>query len=130
MVTSAAISSNTGHLSLTWQYDGDFLVSVEAESCGFSGHADGHVADDEFKQFVSSLKDLERTRQGEATFSSAMPGDFEVSIRSLDSQGHLGVQGKLYFCDYGSRYGHVNQLTFCFEFDPSDLAAFIKSVDA
>ena len=127
-MSTASIFSDTDRLSLDWQYDGDFLVSIEAESYGFTGHADGHVAENDFQQFVKSLRDLERTRLCDATLVSAMPGEFEVSIRSLDNLGHLAVQGKLSWDD-GTYYEHVNQLTFSFEFDPSGLAAFVKSFD-
>ena len=102
---------------------GDFLVAVEAEVEGFSGHADGHVVGDHWKAFMESLRQLEKTRKGSALLESAAPGEFEVLIRAVNGRGHMGISGALRYCVQEER---GQRLEFSFEFDPSQLMAAAK----
>lgn len=106
---------------------GDFLVSVEARSRGFSGHADGHVVGADWHSFVRQLSVLEAERKGEAHLISATPGEFDIEIKSLDSRGHLGVSGILSYRCPGDEERFLQRLNFAFEFDPSKLAAFASA---
>ena len=126
----ASISSDSGHLLLSFRFDGDFYVAIDAASHGYSGSADGHVAADNFNQFASDLCVLEEKRKGSAVLSSVIPDVFEIRIESLDNLGHLGASGTLTDVISRNHHGHVVRLDFSFEFSPSVLAAFSNSVAA
>lgn len=106
---------------------GDFLVAIEAQSEGFSGHADGHVVGAEWHAFVRQLADLEAQRKGAARLSSAATGDFAREVKALDSRGRMGVSGALSYRRSGVEDWPVQQLRFSFEFDPSKLSAFSRA---
>lgn len=106
--------------------DGDYLVAIEVSCSGFSGHADGHVAGCDFQAFTGQCHALEETRQGVASFSSALAGEFALSLRSTDALGHLAVAG-------GLRYSRADEFTqrlaFEFAFDPSELQNVLRAVN-
>ena len=103
--------------------DGDFFVAVEASVDGFCGHADGHVAGSDFQTFAQQCRALEQARQGAATLSSALDGEFTLSFRSIDRVGHLGVAGSL---RYRASEECAQRLEFEFAFDPSELQNVLR----
>ncbi len=113
-------SSNDGRVSLSWRFDGDYYVVIKAKAHGFRGHADGHVVDAEFKAFAKGVQDLARSRRGEASLTSAHPGLFDLTIRSVDSVGHLGVFGSLSFETVGDPK-EQQSLQFSLNFDPAQI---------
>jgi hypothetical protein len=131
-MTLIALSEKDSSLAITCDADGDgdYLVSVEAKTHGFAGHADGHVAGSEWEQFVVDLRKLEETRKGAARFGSALPGEFEVLVRAIDLRGHMGVSGVLQYRSIGVEDWSQQQLRFAFEFDPSLLPALVESANA
>lgn len=128
-MTVIHLSTVGSSFELTSESDraGDYLVAVEAESDGFKGHADGHVAGASWQNFCAALITLEQCRKGEATLDSAMPGEFSLRIGALNSTGHMSVTGVLAF----SREAWPRQiLNFAFEFDPSQLVAVRLAVQS
>jgi hypothetical protein len=107
--------------------DGDFLVAIEASVDGFSGHADGHVTSSDFKVFADQCRALEKNRQGVASFSSALEGEFTLSLRSIDRLGHLGVAGRLHYRAQGEEF--AQRLDFEFAFDPAELQNVLRGLD-
>ena len=107
---------------------GDFLVSVEVRSDGFSGHADGVVVGAEWRSFVQQLANLEAERRGSARLTSALSGEFEIRIHATDSRGHMGLSGALSYRRVGVEDWPAQELHFAFEFDPSKLASFARAV--
>jgi hypothetical protein len=129
---SFSLDERDSFLLVTVQGDssGDFLVSIEARSEGFAGHADGHVVGADWQQFVNDLWRLEKTRQGTASFVSAYPDEFNLTVRAIDSRGHMGVMGMLRYRRVGVEDWPQQQLYFAFEFDPSRLTSLIQSISA
>lgn len=127
---SLSITADGSLLVVTFEDDGsgDLLVSIEASSDGFSGHADGHVVGEDWERFVAELGHLERNRKGAARLSSAFPGEFEVVIGARDSVGHMGVSGILQYRRVGVEQWPVQQLHFAFEFDPSLLIPLVEQL--
>ena len=118
-------------MSLNWDDDGggDYLVSIEAEVEGFRGHADGHVTGADLRAFTDALKQLERSRKGKAVLASALEGEFDVTVRAVDSAGHMGVAGTLRYTSLGQeRPSQV--LRFEFDFEPSQLTQAVQSAHA
>jgi len=113
-------SSNSGRVSMSWHADDDYYVAIAVKAHGFRGHADGHVIDAEFRAFARSMQDLADSRNGEASMKSAHPGLFELTVRSVDRVGHLGVFGSLSF----ETVGHPEErqsLRFSLHFDPAQI---------
>jgi hypothetical protein len=65
-----------------------------------------------------------------ARLISAMPGEFDLEVKSIDSKGHMGVSGVLSYRRLGVEQWPVQQLRFAFEFDPSKLSAFVAAASA
>lgn len=124
----ARLESAEDSFELSWTHDGDYLLSIIVVSYGYSGHASGHVVNPQFESFRSSLATLEKTRQGTASITSFLSGDFEFTIGSIDRVGHMGVSGRLRFDNLSGNWLHLNELRFSFEFDPSELSGFIDAV--
>lgn len=121
------LSASGASFLLTSESDGgeDYLVAIDAEADGFKGHTDGHVVGAAWQGFRQALAALEKTRKGEATLESAMPGEFSVRIGAINGRGHMGVSGCLAY----ARAGWPRQsLNFAFEFEPSQLAAVQQAV--
>ncbi len=128
-MSSATLHEEDGSITVAWDFDGDYIVSVSVTSYGFAGHSDGHVDSTCFQRFCQSLGDLEKSRQGDAVLKSASPDLFEVHIASVDKLGHMAVKGTLRF-DGSRNDTHRQLLKFEFEFDPSKLQSFAHAFDA
>jgi len=107
---------------------GDAYFTVRVSSGGFTGHNDLWVLAEALRSFCHSLVALEHDRRGEAVLESVSPNELRIVIRSVDSRGHMAVEG---FTGYevqreNSRPWH--SVAFGFEFDPSQLLSAV-SVD-
>ncbi|MCH9693420.1 MAG: hypothetical protein K0U72_02825 [Gammaproteobacteria bacterium] len=121
MATDAIeFSSDGGKVRISWNFDGDYLVAIESKAYGFRGHADGHVVLDEFKKFAVDVVALAKSRKGQANFSSAFAGFFDVTVRSTDNVGHLGVFGSL-IGKSGTNLDEDQMLQFSLHFEPSQI---------
>jgi hypothetical protein len=120
-------SSSGGKVKISWNFDGDYIVVVDAKAYGFRGHADGHVVLDEFKKFAKDVVALAKSRKGEANFSSAFPGFFDVTVRSIDNTGHLGVFGSL-TAKSGTTFEQNQKLQFSLHFEPSQIEDAARAI--
>ncbi len=77
-------------LAATKDGSGDFLVAIEAQSEGFSGHAEVTLEVQRGRRLLQ-LTTLEVERKGAAHLVSAMPGEFDLEVKSIDRKGHMGV---------------------------------------
>ena len=107
--------------------DGNYLVAIEASVDGFCGHSDGHVAGSDFQTFAKQCRALEESRQGVASFSSALESEFTLSLRSIDGLGHLGVAGRLHYRAPGEEF--AQHLEFEFAFDPSEMQNVLRALN-
>jgi hypothetical protein len=126
-----SLTGEHAHFLLEWKEDGsgDFLVSIEADADDFRGHADGHVTGKDLRQFTGDLKRLDHSRKGKAQLRSAAAGDFEVTIRAIDSAGHMGISGMLRYLRPGPERP-AQKFEFFFEFDPSQLPGAVNDAHA
>ncbi len=125
-----SLQEGTASLELSCESDGagDYLAALEVRVDGFSGHADGHVVGGEWDGFANDLRSLAQTCKGEARFESAIAGEFELRVHSIDSLGHMGVSGLLRYRRVGVEDWPQQQFRFAFEFDPSKLSAFARCI--
>ena len=110
---------------------GDTRLAVKACSGGFSGESTAWVDAAALASFVEQLQALEQGRQGSAQIESMSPGEFVLSIWSVDRRGHLAVGGRVLRHIHGhdaGPYPHV--VEFSFEFDPSFLPSVVAAFQA
>ena len=120
----ARIGSADDALTMSWMFDGDYVLDILVGASGFSGFASGHVLAAEFDSFRDAVAMLERTRRGEAIIESVYEGEFLVKVYSVDSLGHIGVSGKVRGLRLSRSDMPDNELTFGFEADPASLVEF------
>ena len=107
--------------------NGDLYVGIQVTSNGFCGINDLWLFAPDIKEFCNSLKQLEKTRLGEASLSSVIPGEFEIVVKSVDSVGHMAVSGKTGYEVIGDNISFFHCIEFGFEIDPSSLIKALKN---
>jgi hypothetical protein len=80
----------------------------------------------EFEGFLQELRDLERTRQGQATLGAGDPRDFTLTLGTTDRSGHLQVNGCLR--SFESPDG-VAVMEFRFSLEPSKLSTVLREFE-
>ena len=100
---------------------GDAYLTVRVSSSGFRGHNDLWVLAAALRSFCQSLVALERDRRGEAVLESVSPDQLRIAVRSVDSRGHMGVEGSTGYGVQRENSRPWHSVAFGFEFDPSQL---------
>lgn len=103
----------------------DAYITIRVQSSGFVGSNDLWVDGADFKSFCLQLVELERARKGEARLSSISPDELNLTIKAIDSLGHVAVIGTTGYAVQGGQQMYEHGVTFGFEFDPSQLAAAV-----
>ena len=106
---------------------GDILVVVEARCLGFTGRIDTWILKEAWRGFCDELGVLEGRRQGQAVVESISPREFRLTVGSIDSAGHMAIEGLL---GYRGADGET-LLTFSpRSFDPSSLPTLVARARA
>jgi hypothetical protein len=105
---------------------GDAYLKIRALSEGFAGHNDLWVLADAFRSFCQSLVALERDRRGEAILESISPEELRLVVRSVDSRGHMAVEGVTGYEVQRENSRPWHSVAFGFEFDPSQLVRAVS----
>src|SRR5207249_10850156 len=100
---------------------GDAYLTIRVSAAGFTGHNDLWVLAPALRNFCQALVRLERDRRGEAVLESASPEELRFVVRSVDSRGHMSIEGftGCHVQRENSRPWHA--VHFGFEFDLSQL---------
>jgi hypothetical protein len=107
---------------------GDACLTVRVSAAGLTGHNDLWVLAPAFRAFCQAVVRLERDRRGAAVLESISPEELHFVIRSVDSCGHMAVEGSTGYEVQRGHYRHWHSVTFRFQFDPSQLVKAV-SVD-
>jgi hypothetical protein len=100
---------------------GDAYLTIRVSSEGFTGHNDLWVLSSVFSSFCRTLVELENSRKGEAVLESISPGELRLVVRSLNSRGHMVVEGYTGYNVQRENLSIRHSVQFGFEFDPSQL---------
>ena len=100
---------------------GDAYLTVRVSADGFSGHNDLWVLAPALRSFCQGLVALERDRRGEAVLESVLPEELRIVVRSVDSCGHMLVEGSTGYQVQREHSRPWHAVAFGFEFDPSQL---------
>ncbi|HEY2295327.1 MAG TPA: hypothetical protein VGM86_31885 [Thermoanaerobaculia bacterium] len=128
--TPIAISSQLASLKL-WPRDrnpdGSVKLSVRAAGYGFSGRNPSvWISRSDLAAFLRDLRELDRTRRGEARLESMSPGVLSMKISVIDGVGHTRADLTVSRWCFARQSEHP-ELSFGFEFDPSDLPGILKA---
>ncbi len=103
----------------------DAYLTVVANSSGFVGHNDLWVSGAHVAQFCRELAQLNATRQGSATLEGFAPEDLKLKIRSIDSAGHMMIEGSTgYWANHRVAVWHA--VHFGFDFEPGQLETAVQ----
>jgi len=100
---------------------GDARLTVRVSVGGFAGHNDLWVLAPALRSFCRALLALERDRQGAAVLESASPDELRLAVCSVDSRGHLSVEGSTGYHVQRENTRPWHAVHFGFEIDPSQL---------
>jgi len=110
---------------------GDAELTIKVASRGFTGETAVWVRADSLAAFRDALTQLEKERIGRAVLQSMAPRELELVVRSVDSRGHMLVEGStgrlLYTVDSADIF-IWHAVHFGFEFDPSQLERAAQEV--
>lgn len=105
----------------------DLYVGVRVMSNGFTGANDLWLYAPDIHRFCNALRQLEETRSGEAKLASISPGELELTVKSIDSRGHMAVVGKTGYEIIGENGSFTHSVEFGFEIDPSQLVMALRN---
>jgi hypothetical protein len=106
---------------------GDNRLAVLVTSAGFSGRGHPWVTGAALRSFCTALVALERNRHGEAAMESMSPDELAMRIRSVDSSGHMAVEGSIGCHVHRDHSNPWHAVHFGFEFDPSQLTKAVAT---
>jgi hypothetical protein len=111
--------------------EGDLGVTVTVSGPAFAGRNDTvWIGRDEWAGFLEDLRELDRTRRGEALVRAMSPEEFQLAVFAADRAGHLAAEGWV-GREYMARNGVVrDRVTASLEIDPSDLPALVRQFAA
>lgn len=117
--------------------EGDLGVRVAATAAAngvggpFAGRNDTvGIRYDQWADFLESLRELERTRQGEARVTAMSPAEFQLAVFATDRAGHMAAEGWV-GREYGGRDGAFHdRVCFSIEIDPSTLPEIVRQFEA
>ena len=100
---------------------GDAYLTIRVSAAGFAGHNDLWVLAPALRSFCQALVTLERDRRGEALLGAVSPRELRLVVRSVDSRGHMAVEGSTGYEVQRENSRPWHSVDFGFEFDPSQL---------
>jgi hypothetical protein len=106
---------------------GDAYLTIQVSSARFAGHNDLWVTASALRLFCQSLIALERQRLGKAELESISPNELRIVVRSVDSCGHMAVEGVTGYEVKRENSRSWHSVAFGFEFDPSQLLSATRT---
>ncbi len=100
---------------------GDAYLTIRVSAAGFTGHNNLWVMAPALRCFCQALIVLERDRRGQALLESMSPDELRLVVRSVDSRGHMLIEGSTGYVVQRENSLPWHSVDFGFEFDPSQL---------
>jgi hypothetical protein len=84
----------------------------------------------EWTDLLEALRELERTRQGEARVMAMSPAEFQLAVFATDRAGHMAAEGWV-GREFGGRNGVFHdRVCFRIAIDPSTLPHILRQFEA
>jgi hypothetical protein len=116
---------------------GDFGIDVRATTGAtivggpFTGRNDTvWIGRDEWNQFLTLVRELDRTRHGEARVTAMSPAEFTLRLVVTDHAGHLAAVGWVGRQHAGRTDDEHDRVCFRIEIDPSTLSHLVSQFAA
>jgi hypothetical protein len=109
---------------------GDVLVNVGVHCDGFAGNATQWVLAQAWDSFVTELRELERTRRGQAVLESDFGHAFRLRLFSTDQAGHMAATGMIRYIRMQQDAGALELSFGRIEFDPTTLPDLLRILDS
>ena len=106
--------------------EADLLLNVTVKVGGYAAADQSWVMADDWRAFLTDLRELERTRRGKATLEGASPRDLKLVLCVIDPIGHMAISGHL---GWDSPDGFAQKLEFGFEIDAGMLQTTIREIE-
>lgn len=131
MIISSGSDSLEIRLRERLQVSGDVCLAVAVRSAAFSGSNDEvWISRSDFEDFLSALHGLDRNRRGKAELVAMSPTDFMLTVKAVDSAGHLSAEGWV-GREYAGRNDDMrHRVCFWLELDPSRFPALARQLEA
>jgi hypothetical protein len=105
-------------------------ASVTRTGGPFSGrNATVWIGPDSWNGFLRDLRELERTRRGNAQLLAMSPAEFQLIVRATDRAGHVAVEGWVGRQYAGRSAAAHDRVCFDIVIDPSTLARLIREFE-
>jgi hypothetical protein len=111
--------------------EGDLGIDVSVDGRSFSGRNDTvWVAKNDWARFLQDMRDLERTRRGQAHIKAMSPEEFQLAVFAKGQGGRLVAEGWV-GRDYTGRAGPLrDRVSFSLELDPTGFARLVDEATA
>jgi hypothetical protein len=109
--------------------DNDVLVNVAVQCDGFAGNSTQWVLAQAWDVFVTELRELERTRRGQAVLESDFGHAFLLRLFSTDQAGHMAATGMIRYIRTWQDAGALELSFGRIEIDPTMLPDLLRFVE-
>jgi hypothetical protein len=109
--------------------DADVLVSVSVRCDGFAGDTTEWVIAPAWNTFVSELRELERTRRGQAVLQSDVGHTFLLRLLATDQAGHMAATGVVRYMRTWTDAGALELSFGRIAFEPTTLPDLLRFVE-
>lgn len=120
-------------ISLSWtKVDyGGVHAKIRVQDGDFTGSNKlVYFLDDAFRAFIAALDHFTQHHEGEARLESANPGEFLLSIRTLDTARHVLLEAQVAHDHFLRDHLHWDRVWVTFELAPSVLPEIVQSLTA
>jgi hypothetical protein len=110
---------------------GDIELLISVQSGTFAAKSAAWVALEDYRSFLSQLRQLEVRREGSASIESMSPNEFVLTIGVVNRKGGWAVTGRLQTYVFGDEgRSHVHAVEFGFDGDADRLLMLVNDFSA
>jgi hypothetical protein len=111
--------------------EGDLGINVSVDGESFRGrNTTVWIGRADWAAFLQNLRNLERSRQGQAQVEGMSPGEFQLAVFATGKSGRIVAEGWV-GREYTGRAGTLrDRVSFSVELDPSRIAVLVAEAES